>query len=377
MARLSVPEWLMVVTSAPAFVFIGYAGRILSPWTITLLRQVVGAAVMTAVWLVVRARRPVGQRASGLRRSDFWRVLASGVLGYTAYSALVAFGQHTVAPGIASLIANSSPVIITAIGILVLRERVSVKVWTGVGVGFCGTALVALGGSSDGGSSAWWGLALILGSALALAWYTVVQQPLLRHADPIAVGAAVMSAAVIPSLLMAPAAVHDLSSGGSVQASVVDGGSLPSLSQAVLAVVILGVTATAVGYGTWIVSLARLGATGGSVAIFLIPVLTMVLSVVLLGEKVSVLAAVGGAMALAGVVLARREGATEAAADGPGTLAVDGADGAAEPDLDEATDAPAAAAASHPDDALVGAATAAGDQGRASTDPVGATTLTA
>lgn len=305
MISLSVSEWLMVATSAPAFVFIGYAGRILSPWTITLVRQLAGASVMAAVWFIVRARRPRDRRGSGLRRSDFWRIMASGLLGYTAYSALVAFGQHTVAPGIASLIANSSPVLITAIGIVVLRERVSAKVWIGVGVGFLGTALVALGGAGSGGSSAWWGLALIMCSALALAWYTVVQQPLLTRADPLAVAAAVMAAAIVPSLAMVPATIRDIAHGGSAQASVVGDGALPTVGHALLAVVVLGITATTVGYGAWIVSLSRLGASGGSVAIFLIPVLTMILSVIFLGETVSVIAIIGGCLALAGVVLAR------------------------------------------------------------------------
>jgi len=306
--RLSGAEIVMVVASAPAFVAIGYAGRVLSPTTITVGRTLVGATTLTLVWLAVRARRPGTPRAGGLRVSDVPRLLLLGLLGYVGYSLLVSYGEQTVAPGIAALIANSSPVLITAFGVLVLRTGVTSRVVSGVTLAFAGTAAVALVGSRGGGAhpGGWTGIAMIAGASLSLAWYAVLQQPLFVRAEPLAVAAAVTVAAFAVALPLVPSALADLADAGRVRPSGVPG-DVPSVGHALLAVVFLGVMATAVGYGSWIVALARLGSAGGSLSLFLIPVLTMALSVVLLGEPLRLLAVLGGAMALVGVLLARRD----------------------------------------------------------------------
>lgn len=306
--RLSGAEIVMVVASAPAFVAIGYAGRVLSPATITVGRTLVGATALTLVWLAVRSRRPGTPRAGGLRLSDVPRLLLLGLLGYVGYSMLVSYGEQSVAPGIAALIANSSPVLITAFGVLVLRTGVTVRVVAGVTLAFAGTAAVALVGSGGTGEhrSAWTGLALIAAASLSLAWYAVLQQPLFDRVEPLAVAAAVTVGASVVALPLVPTAVADLVGAGGARASGVPGG-VPSVGQALLAVALLGVVATALGYGSWIVALARLGSAGGSLSLFLIPVLTMALSVVLLGEPLRPLAVLGGAAALLGVLLARRE----------------------------------------------------------------------
>ncbi len=306
--RLSGAEIVMVVASAPAFVAIGYAGRVLSPTTITVGRTLVGATSLTLVWLAIRARRPGTPRAGGLRASDVPRLLLLGLLGYVGYSLLVSYGEQTVAPGIAALIANSSPVLITAFGVLVLRTGVTARVVAGVTLAFAGTAAVALVGSGGGGGAhpgGWTGIAMIAGASLSLAWYAVLQQPLFVRAEPLAVAAAVTVAASAVALPLVPSALADLAAAGGARASGVPGDA-PSVGHALLAVVFLGVMATAVGYGSWIVALARLGSAGGSLSLFLIPVLTMALSVVLLGEPLRILAVLGGATALVGVLLARR-----------------------------------------------------------------------
>lgn len=312
--RLSGVEIAMVVSSAPAFVAISYAGRVLSPATITVGRTLVGAAVLSVVWGLARRRRPCSAWAGGLRGSDVPRLLALGLLGYIGYSLLVSYGEQTVAPGIASLIANSSPVLVTAIAIVVLRTVAPARVWAGVALAFVGTAAVALVGSGVAGTggaggavgSGWVGIVMIAAASLSLAWYTVLQQPLLERADPLAVAAAVTVAAAVVSLPLLPAAVADLAAHGAVRPGATSGPA-PTLTQALLAVVFLGVSATAIGYGTWIVALARLGSAGGSLSLFLIPVVTMALSVTLLGEPLRPLAVGGGVLALAGVLLARRD----------------------------------------------------------------------
>jgi drug/metabolite transporter (DMT)-like permease len=70
--------------------------------------------------------------------------------------------------------------------------------------------------------------------------------------------------------------------------------------------VYLGVAPTALGFATWAYALRRMNAGRLAALAYLIPVVAILLGWALLGETPPWLAAVGGALCLAGVALARR-----------------------------------------------------------------------
>ena len=70
--------------------------------------------------------------------------------------------------------------------------------------------------------------------------------------------------------------------------------------------VYLGVGPTALGFATWAYALRRMSAGRLASLAYLIPVVAILLGWALLGETPPWLAAVGGALCLAGVYLARR-----------------------------------------------------------------------
>jgi drug/metabolite transporter (DMT)-like permease len=92
---------------------------------------------------------------------------------------------------------------------------------------------------------------------------------------------------------------------------------LPLLPQAVnelgaaststlLAVAFLGLVPTATGYGLWAYALARMPAGRLASTTLSIPAIAIAMSWLFLGEVPTLLAMVGGALALAGVVVSRR-----------------------------------------------------------------------
>jgi drug/metabolite transporter (DMT)-like permease len=74
----------------------------------------------------------------------------------------------------------------------------------------------------------------------------------------------------------------------------------------------LGAVPTALGYTTWSYALARMPAGQLGVSTYIVPPVTIVLSLILFGEVPAVLAIVGGAIALVGVALSRRRVPTSA-----------------------------------------------------------------
>ena len=70
--------------------------------------------------------------------------------------------------------------------------------------------------------------------------------------------------------------------------------------------VYLGVAPTALGFATWAYALRRTSAGRLAALAYLIPVVAILLGWALLGETPPRLAAVGGALCLAGVAIARR-----------------------------------------------------------------------
>jgi drug/metabolite transporter (DMT)-like permease len=99
------------------------------------------------------------------------------------------------------------------------------------------------------------------------------------------------AAATVACLPFGPRLVTDVHHGG---------------ASAVGWIVYLGLAPTALGFATWAYALRRMTAGRLASLAYLIPVVATLLGWMLLGETPAWLAAVGGALCLAGVYLARR-----------------------------------------------------------------------
>jgi len=76
--------------------------------------------------------------------------------------------------------------------------------------------------------------------------------------------------------------------------------------EGLLGMVWLGAVPTALGYTTWSYALSRMPAGQLGVSTYLVPPVTIALSLILFGEVPAVLAIVGGVITLAGVALSRQ-----------------------------------------------------------------------
>lgn len=197
---------------------------------------------------------------------------------------------------VSSLLSNVSPLFV-ALGVIAMeRRRTHPGVVIGVLVGFVGLGIVILGDNPTalgGAGLSPIGVGLAILGSLAWAIYIGVGQRVMAKGNPLAV--------VVASSLFggAPWVVVSLASGELVQMFRVP---LPIWGLLLYS----GVVGTGLTYGLWTAALTRLSAASVAVFQYAIPFFAVILSVLLLGEHVTVPLVAGGIGIVAGIAITQR-----------------------------------------------------------------------
>jgi drug/metabolite transporter (DMT)-like permease len=204
----------------------------------------------------------------------------------TAYQVFLNAGEVTVPAATASLLVNVAPIFTALLAAALLGERLSAMGWGGVALGFAGAALIAV--AAGGGVHLSGGALLVLGAAAAQATFFVSQKALLGRYGSLAVTAWAMGLGAAMALPLAPGLASDVSA---------------APTTALLAVGFLAFGASALGFLTWAYAVARVDVTAAASTLYAVPPVAALVGWVALGEVPSLLTAVGGAIALAGVAI--------------------------------------------------------------------------
>lgn len=271
----------MVAATAPTYVATRQALTALSPQDLTAVRFLAGAVIIGLYLLLTRQRLT-------LRRHDLGRMLAVGLCGYAGYGMLLNLGQATVPAGTTSLLLNISPVFAFILGYFVLVERTTRLGYLGMIIAVGGVVVITLGGGSTAGFNG--NSLLIVGAALLLSVFLIVQQPLFARVPPVET---VFWGCVIGGFATLPMARFDVD---------------PSRLTASfwLAISVLVLVSTVLSYCLWNITLARTSVAEGGSLLLIVPIFSLLLGWILLGEVPAVTALVGGGAALTGVVMLSR-----------------------------------------------------------------------
>ena len=271
----------MVLTSAPTYVATREALKSLSPQDLTAVRFLSAAVILGAFLFLKRQRLRLTAR-------DLPRMLVVALLGYAGCGLLLNLGQTTVPAGTASLLLNISPIFAFFLGYLVLRERTGKLGYLGIVVALAGVVIITLGGSAAVGFNT--DALYIVAAALVLSVFLIVQQPLLRRVHPVEVAFWGSAIGGLASLPVAGFETDPSSFTGSTW----------------VAIVVLAVVCTALASSFWNLSLLRTSVAEGGALLYVVPVLSLLLGWLLLGEVPNVASMLGGAAALAGVFMLSR-----------------------------------------------------------------------
>lgn len=189
---------ILLLLLCNALYTLGYAiARILAdsldPLEITFLRSAL--VMIGAMGLSLRQRDPMGSWARAAAPPRAWdqRLAAFVLIGSTT---LGVWGYALVPVTEASTLGFTAPIILVALGALVLREQVDARRWAAVGIGFVGMLLVVRPGTAFG-----WEAAVPVVSALTYALYQVLTRRLRGAADE---RDAMVQGAIMGVLLLGP-----------------------------------------------------------------------------------------------------------------------------------------------------------------------------
>lgn len=226
-------------------------------------------------------------------RVEWWKLFVLGLIGNSAYQLFFILGLARTTAGNSSIILATTPIFIALLGVALGIERPTTRTWGGIVLAFAGILLLVGGkGEISLGSRTIAGDILIILCTICWSVYTVFSRPLLKELSPLKLTAVTMALGT-PALILA--AVPQMTRLNWAEVSW----------QSWAAVFFSASLAVALGYVIWYTSVQIVGNTRTAVYSNLIPVVALISAWLLLGETISAIQGIGGAVALAGVSLAR------------------------------------------------------------------------
>jgi drug/metabolite transporter (DMT)-like permease len=279
-----------VLLWASAFPAITVAVRGLGPAGLAVARLAVASAALAvaAPWMGGRGKAGrMGVRRPRLR--DLPLIALCGLAGMTGYQLLLNAGERVVPAGTASLLVATAPVYASLLAVVFLGEHATRRRWAGSAVALAGTALIAASHGLGFGTSA----LIVLAAAVLQAIFHTAQKPLLARYTGFEVTAYAMWAGTVFVLPWTGSLLRALWGPGAHAGGAAIGSA-----------VFLGLAPSAAGFVLWAYAMARTDVGRVTVSLYLVPAAAIGISLVWLGEIPGPAELIGGAIALAGVVLA-------------------------------------------------------------------------
>lgn len=264
-------------------------------------RQVVAVPVFVTVG-VLGYRRRLREAPSGaapvLDTKTLFQALGVGILGYYVASLLDFSGLAYITAQLDRLILLTYPFFVVAFGVLVFGRRITPLMLASLLVSYAGIVIIFARDFSVEGDNVVLGSLLVFGSALAYAGYQVLAKPLIDKLGAQLFTSIAMSGAG-PAVLVHFLATHPL-------------GAMAINGQGLWLMLAIGLVATVAPAYCISAGIGLIGPERTAIIGNVSPLVTVGLSIGVLGEAFTVWHAAGTAMVLLGVWLFGRKGKSKA-----------------------------------------------------------------
>ncbi len=260
----------------------------LNVWVFNSIRFVCAAIVLAVIFFSRSNLTPPSKR-------DWWLLIRLGLIANVIYQLAYIWGLKLTTAGNSAVLLSTAPIWTALINARLNKEPIPRRALSGMLVSFMGILLIIVGSGKklEFGSQALYGDLLSLGAAVLWAFNTTLQKPLLSRFSTmqlsvisISIGAIGLSVAALPELLRL---------------------SYASVEPRFWVIpIVSGVLSIAVSNVFWSYGVKHLGARRTGVYNNLVPVIAFIASYVALHENVLAIQAVGAAITVVGVGLARR-----------------------------------------------------------------------
>lgn len=255
--------------------------------TFAAMRAFIAGVALVATALVLGRSVPSGWKT--------WLLLALAGVGATTLGFLGMFhAAEYLAPGIATVIANTQPLLAAVLAYLVLGERLGVSGMTGLAVGLTGIAVIAAPGFTSQNSNDDYilGIAYVLLAAVGITVSNVAFKRLAGTVDALMAAGTQLLIGMIPLILIA---------------TITEAPSEVNWSVTFVFVLFgLALPGTAIAYWLWLSVLETLPLNRANAYTFLVPVFGLAIGIGLYGEALTASVVLGASLTLLGIVAVNR-----------------------------------------------------------------------
>jgi drug/metabolite transporter (DMT)-like permease len=273
----------MVLGSATAFGTLGIFAKLayasgLGTEQLLAIRFLLAAIAMVVLAMVL------GQNPIRLRRRQLLALLALGAIVYTAQSLTYFIALRSLPASLAVLIAYIYPSLVVVAGWLFLRRSVSSWHWLALAASFAGVALLVGGANFQ----LTWALVFAIVSPTIYTAYILIGERVMSSVPAVAASAVIFTGAAVAFCVLA-LLNHELAPPGNASGWAV--------------VVGIALVPTMLAISLFLAGLPRVGAARAALLSTWEPVVTVVLAAVILGDRLSIVQVIGGALVILAVVV--------------------------------------------------------------------------
>lgn len=273
--------WLVAVALiwGSSYLLIAYGVEHFKPALVALLRLAFGAAVLA---MIPAARRPVP-------RSE-WRAIALlGIVWMALPFLLFSIAQQSIDSSLAGMLNAAAPLFVAVVGALAFGKRSGRRQQLGLLVGFAGVVVISWP-AIVGAHASVLGVVLVLLATLCYGFAGNMAAPLQVRNGSLPVIFRAGLVALVASMPLGLASIPESTFAWS----------------SLVAVAALGVFGTALAFVGFTTLLGRVGAARGSVTIYFLPLVAMVLGFFVRDETIAPLSIAGTGLVLIGAYMASR-----------------------------------------------------------------------
>lgn len=245
-------------------------------------------AGLSLLLIAVLLGRPLPR---GLRS---WALIGLIGIGSTSLGFFGMFhAAEFLSPGLATVIANTQPLLAAVLAYAFLHERLSMPGKLGLAAGFAGIAVIAWPGLTTGAAEGQTlGIAYAAVAASGVTLGNIAIKALAGQADAVTAMGLQMLIGTVPL--------------GGLSLLTEDISTLTWSVEFVLILVSLSVFGTSLAFWLWFAALERVSLNQANAFTFLVPVLGLALGAVFFGERFGTVQAAGLALVLSGIALVQR-----------------------------------------------------------------------